>query len=170
MADCQLKVVYEATSTLNLLDRFWLIRIRLRAAFLRRAKRVGMFLGYKSVMKTDRKSKLPDQRNDKQRNSFLNAGDMVQILSFDEIRKTLDENSRTQGLMFMPAMRKFCGTKRKVMKRVNYMFDERALKMRKIKNVVILEGVICEGEDIFSREGCDRSCFFFWKEAWLEKI
>ncbi len=40
------------------------------------------------------------------------------------------------------------------------------------KDVVILEGVHCEpppdiGEDW---AGCKRTCFLFWKEAWLERV
>jgi hypothetical protein len=34
--------------------------------------------------------------------------------------------------------------------------------------VAILDGVICNGTEDFGP--CDRSCFFFWREEWLEKV
>jgi hypothetical protein len=38
-------------------------------------------------------------------------------------------------------------------------------ELRKLQNTVLLEGVMCDG--IF---GCDRSCFQFWREAWLRRV
>lgn len=40
-------------------------------------------------------------------------------------------------------------------------------QLRKIKNTVLLEGAICDGSQF---GGCDRSCMFFWNEAWLQRI
>jgi hypothetical protein len=100
----------------------------------------------------------------------LEAGDLVQVLPMSKIRKTLDKNGRTNGMDFLAGMERFCGTKARVLKRVNYVFDERAWKMRKCRGVVILEGIICDGSEQFQGEGCDRCCYFFWKEAWLEKL
>jgi hypothetical protein len=99
----------------------------------------------------------------------LEAGDMVRILPMNKIRKTLDKNGRTEGMDFLAGMERYCGKKARVLKRVNYVFDERVWKMRKCKNVVLLEGVICDGREAFQGEGCDRACYFFWKEAWLQK-
>ena len=87
------------------------------------------------------------------KNYHLKAGDMVQVLPVDEIRKSLDENNQTDGLSFMPEMGKYCNTKRKILRRVKFLFDEHAWKMKKIKNIVILERVICNGEDKLSEEG-----------------
>jgi hypothetical protein len=70
--------------------------------------------------------------------------------------------------MFMPGMQRLCGTRHKVMQRVKYVFDEEMWKMKKIKDVVLLEDVRCTGED--TEHGCDRACIFFWKEAWLKKV
>ena len=35
-------------------------------------------------------------------------------------------------------------------------------------DIVILDGVICEGTKDFGI--CDRACFYFWRVEWLEKI
>ncbi|UCG85001.1 MAG: hypothetical protein JSW71_13770 [Gemmatimonadota bacterium] len=102
------------------------------------------------------------------RKDRLRAGDMVEVLPIEEIKKTLDERDRTEGVMFMPAMKQYCGTRKRVMQRVKYVFDEEIWKMKKIRDVVILDGVICKGED--TEDGCDRSCLFFWKEAWLRRV
>lgn len=78
-------------------------------------------------------------------------------------------NGQTQGLEFLPGMARYCGTSLRVMKRVRYFFDERGWKMRKC-NAVLLEGGICDGRDMRDKEGCDRSCYFFWRDSWLEKV
>ena len=39
---------------------------------------------------------------------------------------------------------------------------------QKSNGIVILENVICQGTIDFGK--CDRSCFYFWREEWLEKI
>ncbi len=61
-----------------------------------------------------------------------------------------------------------CGKSFKVMKNVHRILDERSMKMKKCKNVVLLEGLMCNGSWPF--KDCDRSCYFLWKEAWLIKI
>lgn len=38
-------------------------------------------------------------------------------------------------------------------------------EIRKLKNTVLLDGVMCE-----NLYGCDRSCFHFWREAWLRRV
>jgi hypothetical protein len=168
--DCQLIALYNASLELNIIDKIWLIYIRLRAAFLRRLKKVGSLLKRKFFDKTDSESDQVALPKDTSNKSTLQAGDMVQILTYDEIKKNLNKDNKTQGLYFMTPMKKYCGKTSKVLKRVNCMFDEQSWGMIKIKNVVILEEVICDGKDMAPKEGCARSCFWFWKEAWLRKI
>lgn len=40
--------------------------------------------------------------------------------------------------------------------------------MKKTRGIVLLEGLMCQG--IEGLGACDRSCLFFWREEWLEKI
>jgi len=98
------------------------------------------------------------------------AGDLVEVLSIDDVRATLDESGKHNGLKFLKPMAEYCGRRFRVLKPVRQVLDEHNHVMQKTKNTVILEGGICHGQGIYGREGCDRSCFFFWKEAWLRKV
>jgi len=104
------------------------------------------------------------------RRGKLKAGDLVVVLSREEIERTLDEDGKLKGLKFLDPMLEFCGKTFRVFKLVRYILDEHAHQMRKVRNVILLEGVICEGKGIYGRESCDRSCYFFWKDAWVRKI
>ena len=67
----------------------------------------------------------------------------------------------------MGEMREFCGKRYKVYKRVERILLESNQELRKVKNTVLLEGVMCDGH-VWC--GCDRSCFFYWREAWLRRV
>jgi len=98
---------------------------------------------------------------------------MVRVKPWNKIKETLNEKGQCEGLSYLkPVMDKYCGGVYRVRKRVNLFFDERRWRLSKLQNVVILDGVFCEsrpdgGEDW---SGCDRTCFLFWKEAWLERV
>ena len=66
----------------------------------------------------------------------------------------------------------YCGKSFTVRKRIRRFFDERTRRMVKLRDVVILEGVFCEVSPLGFEEyaGCDRTCFLFWKESWLERV
>jgi len=97
----------------------------------------------------------------------LQPGEWVEVKPEDEILKTLDENGRNLGLSFDAEMRKYCGGRLRVFRRVERICMESSPgEVRRLKNTVILEGVICEGTSI----GCDRACFYFWREAWLQRV
>jgi len=97
----------------------------------------------------------------------LQPNELVEVLSEDEIRSTLDSNGKLKGLVFMPEMKKYCGKRFKVYKRLEKILLETTGEMRNIKNTVLLEGAICDGSAHF---GCDRSCFCFWRESWLRRL
>lgn len=101
-------------------------------------------------------------------NPDFQPGDMVRVRSKAETLPTLDGWKRYEGCRFMDEMWQFCGGTYKVLKKVNQILDEREVKVKKLKNVYILDGLICEGSWPFNN--CDRSCFYFWKAAWLEKV
>lgn len=112
------------------------------------------------------KNKLNQQNPLKIRvNLNLKPGEWVQVRSEEEIFATLDEMSKSNGLSFLREMKKFCGNKYRVQKIVKKIFLDNG-EMRKMrKATIILEGVYCEG-----RFDCDRSCFFFWREEWLNRV
>jgi len=84
-----------------------------------------------------------------------------------EIFSTLDGNGKLKGLAFTPEMLKFCGKQFRVYKSLKNIILESTGELRKIKSpTVLLEGVFCNGE---AHGNCDRSCFCFWREAWLKR-
>lgn len=97
----------------------------------------------------------------------LKPGELVEVKSESEIRATLDEKARNRGMLWMPNMRKFCGKRYRVYKRLERILLESNGEHRNVKDTVLLEGVLCDGEEWF---GCDRSCFHYWKEAWLKRV
>lgn len=100
----------------------------------------------------------------------LRPGDVVEVLTREEILSTLDANRRCDGLEFMEAMAEFCGQRLVVRKKVRLLFDEGNKRFLKVKRPrYILEGAICEGVSAYDKEGCDRSCFFFWSPRWLRR-
>jgi hypothetical protein len=103
----------------------------------------------------------------------LQPGDLVRVRPADEIRATLDATGRFEGLDYMAwVMDAFCGRTFTVRKRIDRFFDERGRKMLKLRHVVILDGVYCEPDPRGTGPlaGCTKTCFLFWKEAWLERM
>lgn len=97
----------------------------------------------------------------------LQPGETVEVRPIDQIILTLDDTGRYKGLRWMSSQQKYCGERLKVYKRLDTMILESTREIRRVKNTVLLEGAICNGEDWY---GCDRSCFFFWREAWLKRV
>jgi hypothetical protein len=98
----------------------------------------------------------------------LKAGDRVMVRSAAEIQQTLDRWNSVKGCSFMEEMWPYCGTEQTVLKEVKRFLDERDYLIKKCSRIVILDGVMCQGTRDFG--ACDRSCFFFWREEWLEKV
>jgi len=98
----------------------------------------------------------------------LKAGDLVRVRSREEIEATLNHWRQLRGCTFMPEMVQYCGTTQRVHKAMERFVDERDLRVKRCKGIILLEGVLCQGTADFGR--CDRSCFLFWREEWLEKI
>jgi hypothetical protein len=95
----------------------------------------------------------------------LQPGEIVEVRSEREILETLDEHGKHRGLFWMPTMARFCGRRYRVYKRVKKVMLESSGELRSIRDTVLLEGVVCE--DLY---GCDRSCYHFWREAWLRRV
>ena len=99
----------------------------------------------------------------------LKTGDLIRVKSKEEIETTLNHLGQSRGCSFMAdIMTPYCGTVHHVLKTMERFVDERDLRVKKCKGIILLEGVMCEGTTTFGR--CDRSCFMFWREEWLEKI
>jgi len=96
----------------------------------------------------------------------LQQGDWVEVKGANEIRSTLDSTGRNRGLGFMAGMLQYCGKRLRVYKRAETIILEGTGETRRLKNTVLLDGAICDGENLV----CDRSCFYFWKESWLTRV
>ncbi len=99
---------------------------------------------------------------------LIQPGDIVRVRSKDQIQASLNRWDSLKGCAFMEEMWSHCGKTYTVRKRVNRFLDERDYRVKKTKNIIILEDVHCNGTVDFGP--CDRSCFFFWREEWLEKL
>jgi hypothetical protein len=98
----------------------------------------------------------------------LQAGDRVRVRSEEEIQATLNHWRQLKGCTFMPEMAPYCGTTQRVVKRMERFVDERDLRVKRVRGIILLEGLHCQGTAEFGP--CDRCCYYFWREEWLEKI
>jgi hypothetical protein len=98
----------------------------------------------------------------------LSAGDRVRVRSRPEVEATLDQWGELNHCGFMEAMWPHCGTVQRVFKPVRRFIDERDYRARQASGLVLLEGLTCSGTPLLGP--CDRACFFFWREEWLEKV
>lgn len=172
---CQLEGLYDGTAPRRLRDRLRQLALRMLSAAERRIRRLH------DRLRTPRASPPPtpsaESRSSEPPATFAAGrgeppefapGDLVEVLSAGEIRATLIPPGVCDGLWFMEGMERFCGQRLRVRTRVTLLFDETRRKMLRVKRPrYILEGAICDGKDAYDREGCDRSCFFFWSPRWL---
>lgn len=100
--------------------------------------------------------------------SEFRVGDIVKVRSWDEIQATLDPFKELKGCAFLPEMKQYCSTNQRVLQVMERFLDERDYKVKKVRGVVLLEGIICRGTPVFGR--CDRCCHLFWRVEWLEKV
>jgi hypothetical protein len=98
---------------------------------------------------------------------FLLPGDAVEIRDWSEIRASLDEDGTLDGLPFMREMKRFCGRRFVVSKRIERTCEEIGKQMRRIHEVVFLDELRCDG---VAHGGCQKGCFLMWKEAWLKRV
>jgi hypothetical protein len=93
--------------------------------------------------------------------------DLVRVRSLKDIELTLDYRGFTKGCMFMSQMAQYCDQEFQVAGKVEKFFDEARCRTLRCKNLVVLDGVHCNGESV---GGCDRKCFLFWRAEWLQKM
>lgn len=98
----------------------------------------------------------------------LKAGDWVEVLSAEEIARTLDAHGQLEAMPFMPEMLRYCGKRFRVQARAHKTCDTvDYIGGRRLLHAVHLEGLRCDGE---AHGGCHALCLLFWKEAWLERV
>ena len=109
-----------------------------------------------------------DQVSSKRSMPSLHVGDVVEILSAEEILATLDENGEFENLPFMPEMLRYCGQRMTVHRSAHKLCDYiSATGQRWMNNAVHLTGARCSGQ---AHGGCQTACSLYWKEAWLRRV
>ena len=98
---------------------------------------------------------------------IFNPGDRVLVRPKDQIQATLDSRNELKGCSFLPEMGQYCGTVQRVLKPLKRFVDERESRVKTARGVYLLEGVMCQGFELYGQ--CDRACFYYWREEWLEK-
>ncbi len=98
----------------------------------------------------------------------LKTGDLVRVRGKEDIEATLDPFKELKGCAFLEYMWVYCGTIQRVLQPVERFLDERDYQVKKVRGIVLLEGVLCHGTPVFGR--CDRACHLFWREEWVEKM
>jgi hypothetical protein len=99
----------------------------------------------------------------------LKAGDWVEVISKEEILRTLDPKGELDGMPFMPAMFQYCGQRFQVYRRAHKTCDYTTsypYHVRKLRDTVHLE-TRCGGE---THGGCQAGCLLYWKQDWLRPV
>ncbi len=98
----------------------------------------------------------------------LRVGDVVEVLSAEEILATLDENGEYESLPFMPEMLDFCGRRMVVHKSAHKLCDFiSGSGQHWLNRAVHLKNARCNGS---AHGGCQTDCSLYWKEAWLRRV
>lgn len=100
----------------------------------------------------------------------IGVGDIVRVRSETEISPLLDENKRYKGCPFSDQMYQYCGQEFKVVKQVEFFYDEVKMKLCRCKDLFILNGVVCNGKKRLYLHPCQLNCFFFWHKDFLQKV
>ncbi|HKY68087.1 MAG TPA: hypothetical protein VJM49_17015, partial [Acidimicrobiales bacterium] len=97
----------------------------------------------------------------------LEPGDLVEVRSQAEIEATLDDRGAVRGLRFSAEMLPYCGTRARVLGRVERIIDEKTGRMLSLRDCIVLDGVWCEGT---YRALCRRKIYTYWRETWLRPV
>ena len=98
----------------------------------------------------------------------LQPGEMVEIRTIDEMRRTLDSNGRNRGLVCDIEFKKFSGKRYRVLSRMDRMICESTGEMRQVQGTVFLDGHLCLCARVFG--GCPRQEYCYWREVWLRRV
>lgn len=161
---CQIECVKDISEPYGALNIVWQRARRLKRILKRRCRYLVNFL------REAEHATGCAPRSDARRSivAALEPRDWVRVRSREEIQATLDRWNQLKGCAFMEEMWRHCGATHRIFRRVERFMDERDYLVKRCKGIVLLEGVMCEGTEDFGP--CDRSCFYFWREEWLEKL
>lgn len=98
----------------------------------------------------------------------LVPGEMVEVRAWEEISATIDANARNRGLSFDNEMLPYCGSRHRVLARVERIVDEPTGRMMTFStDCIILENVVCKAHH---HGFCPRAIYPYWREIWLRRV
>lgn len=160
--ECQLHSLQHIQLPLSRTEVLWQFRHRLKHMVRRRLRYLSIVA--RKLVRT--RHVLSATATEK---SALQPGDRVRVRSRDEVLDTLDGGGMLEGCGFMEEMSRFCGTQQTVLKQMRQFLDETDYRVKRVRGrTYLLEGVMCAGTANWGP--CDRSCFYFWREEWLEPL
>jgi hypothetical protein len=160
---CQIRCLDRMPEPLGKMEIAWQLRHKVKRVLKRRLRYVGNRLS--------RTARAPSPAAGTGATAAVQgfvAGQAVRVRSREEIQATLDPWNYLKGCGFMEEMWQYCGTNQRVLKPVRKFLDERDYRVKKTRGIVLLEGLHCEGTIDYGR--CDRNCYYFWREEWLDEI
>jgi hypothetical protein len=80
----------------------------------------------------------------------------------------LDPAAHNRGLYFTPDTGLCCGSRQRVVRRLDKIIVDGTGQMRQLRNTVYLEGAHC-GCSHVAFGGCPRGEFSYWREIWLQR-
>jgi hypothetical protein len=96
------------------------------------------------------------------------TGDWVEVLSKEEILRTLDKNGRLDELPFMPQMFRYCGQRFRIYNTAHKTCDTVS---GHYAGLGLQDGyhldLRCDG---LAYGGCQAGCLIFWKDAWFKRV
>ncbi len=103
-------------------------------------------------------------------NMNLQPGEWVEVKSEQEIIQTLDKHGQNRGLHFSPDMRRSCGKRYRVNRRLDKIIMDGTGRMARLRNTVALEGAECGCSYMgFGMGACARCDVAYWREIWLRR-
>src|SRR3954468_1535401 len=119
-----------------------------------------MHCGVRTNLKRRRSSSSPSGEP-----SRFSEGAWVEVLDRQSIEQTLNKDSKTRGLLFLPYQWGFCSKKYRVEKVMRRIVDDEGI-FRPVSRTVLLAGTDCGGPD--GTTGCGRHCPIMWRDEWLK--
>ena len=105
LLDCQLRTLYDSTDDMDFASELRRFYLRLKRAGGRRLAKVI------KILFPVRQKELNESRSNMIATSkaVLQEGDLVEVLPFDDIWNTLDENMCLGKTLFLEGMKQYCG-------------------------------------------------------------
>jgi len=98
----------------------------------------------------------------------LKPGELVEVLSLEEMRQTLDKKGRNRGLICDIELGANCGKRYRVLSRLDRFISDVTGEMKQVEATVILDGVHCLCARVVG--GCSRLDYGYWREVWLKRV